>query len=220
MESLKSHGKGHGISKAHKCRKPVEYICNLHCDNCLLSFMLCRDLPRALMIGIPLVTIVYLLTNIAYIAVVGGHGILTSGAVAMVSQSFSKIGQKACVWTKVNTAKCLYTCRDLLLHVGLQPLHNLPTHLFVADPEFFVRQGPENFSGPLDLKVRWVPKRFYPPLDLRLGLKLYVIYCLCEVNLLCAGCWRGKDGPCCMVDSHFCRMLNLWLCEWPGLQWC
>ncbi|KAL9975672.1 hypothetical protein ACROYT_G012858 [Oculina patagonica] len=43
-----------------------------------------RDLPRALMIGIPLVTIVYLLTNIAYIAVVGGYGILNSGAVAMV----------------------------------------------------------------------------------------------------------------------------------------
>uniref|UniRef100_A0A6P8J3L0 b(0,+)-type amino acid transporter 1 n=1 Tax=Actinia tenebrosa TaxID=6105 RepID=A0A6P8J3L0_ACTTE len=42
-----------------------------------------RDLPRALMIGIPLVTICYLLTNIAYIAVVGGEGILTSGAVAM-----------------------------------------------------------------------------------------------------------------------------------------
>jgi len=37
------------------------------------------------MIGIPLVTIVYLLTNIAYIAVVGGERILTSGAVAMVS---------------------------------------------------------------------------------------------------------------------------------------
>lgn len=43
-----------------------------------------RDLPRALMIGIPLVTIVYLLTNIAYIAVVGGDGILNSAAVAMV----------------------------------------------------------------------------------------------------------------------------------------
>lgn len=42
-----------------------------------------RDLPRALLIGIPLVTIVYLLTNIAYIAVIGGEGILTSGAVAM-----------------------------------------------------------------------------------------------------------------------------------------
>lgn len=49
-------------------------------------FTLYRDLPRALLIGIPLVTIVYLLTNIAYIAVIGGEGILTSGAVAMVSQ--------------------------------------------------------------------------------------------------------------------------------------
>lgn len=34
-------------------------------------------------------TIVYLLTNIAYIAVVGGERILTSGAVAMVSESVS-----------------------------------------------------------------------------------------------------------------------------------
>lgn len=49
-----------------------------------------RDLPRALMIGIPLVTIVYLLTNIAYIAVVGGDGILNSGAVAMVSHVLGK----------------------------------------------------------------------------------------------------------------------------------
>lgn len=59
--------------------------------NCLLFFFtLYRDLPRALMIGIPLVTIVYLLTNIAYIAVVGGERILTSGAVAMVSESVTK----------------------------------------------------------------------------------------------------------------------------------
>lgn len=54
------------------------------------SFTLYRDLPRALMIGIPLVTIVYLLTNIAYIAVVGGERILTSGAVAMVSECVTK----------------------------------------------------------------------------------------------------------------------------------
>ena len=47
-------------------------------------FSVPRDLPRALMIGIPLVTVCYLLVNIAYIAVVGGHGILTSGAVAVV----------------------------------------------------------------------------------------------------------------------------------------
>mgnify|MGYP007058635885 FL=1 len=37
------------------------------------------------MIGIPLVTIVYILTNIGYIAVVGKDGILESGAVALVS---------------------------------------------------------------------------------------------------------------------------------------
>ena len=53
-------------------------------DHLLLFF---RDLPRALMIGIPLVTIVYILTNIGYIAVVGKDGILESGAVALVSLS-------------------------------------------------------------------------------------------------------------------------------------
>ena len=36
------------------------------------------------MIGIPLVTVCYLMTNIAYVTVVGKTGILTSGAVAMV----------------------------------------------------------------------------------------------------------------------------------------
>ena len=69
--------------------------CCIFCNNSqginfLLSFSLYRDLPRALMIGIPMVTIVYLLTNIAYIAVVGGERILTSGAVAMVSECITK----------------------------------------------------------------------------------------------------------------------------------
>ena len=50
-----------------------------------IIFVIFRDLPRALMIGIPLVTIAYLLTNIACIDVVGGHCILSLGAVAMVS---------------------------------------------------------------------------------------------------------------------------------------
>ena len=50
-----------------------------------IIFVIFRDLPRALMIGIPLVTIAYLLTNIACIDVVGGHCILNSGAVAVVS---------------------------------------------------------------------------------------------------------------------------------------
>ena len=55
-------------------------------------FVIFRDLTRAPMIGIPLVTnayllttIAYLLTNIAYHSVIGGHGIFNSGAAAMVS---------------------------------------------------------------------------------------------------------------------------------------
>ena len=48
-------------------------------------FVIFRDLTRAPMIGIPLVTIAYLLANIAYHSVIGGHGIFNSGAAAMVS---------------------------------------------------------------------------------------------------------------------------------------
>ena len=61
-----------------------------------IIFVIFRDLPRALMIGIPLVTIVYLLTNIAYIAVVGGHGILNSEAVAMVSITHNNAQETCC----------------------------------------------------------------------------------------------------------------------------
>ena len=59
-----------------------DHATHLHDFIVLLLFL--RDLPRALMIGIPLVTIVYLLTNIGYIAVVGKDGILEAGAVALV----------------------------------------------------------------------------------------------------------------------------------------
>ena len=50
-----------------------------------IIFVIFRDLPRALMIGIPLVILVFLFDNIAYSAVIGGHGIFNLGAVVMVS---------------------------------------------------------------------------------------------------------------------------------------
>ena len=46
---------------------------------------LCRNIPRAIGIGIPLVTIVYLLTNIAYFSVLSKQEIIDGGAVAVVS---------------------------------------------------------------------------------------------------------------------------------------
>ena len=48
-------------------------------------FVIFRDLTRAPMIGTSLVIFVFLLTNIAYHSVIGGHGIFNSGAAAMVS---------------------------------------------------------------------------------------------------------------------------------------
>jgi hypothetical protein len=53
--------------------------------NCFYIKLLCRNIPRAIGIGIPLVTIVYLLTNIAYFAVLSKEEIIEGGAVAVVS---------------------------------------------------------------------------------------------------------------------------------------
>lgn len=50
----------------------------------LVTFSLCRNLPRANVIGVLLVTILYILTNISYLVVLGIDGLLDSDAVAVV----------------------------------------------------------------------------------------------------------------------------------------
>lgn len=47
-----------------------------------------RNLPRAIYIGMPIVTIIYVLTNLAYFVVIPGDEMKTSVAVAVVSWSF------------------------------------------------------------------------------------------------------------------------------------
>ena len=49
------------------------------------SLVLCRDMPKAITIGISLTTVCYLMVNVAYITVLGKAGILKSEAVAVVS---------------------------------------------------------------------------------------------------------------------------------------
>ena len=44
-----------------------------------------RDMPRAIYLSIPLVTIVYCLTNVAYISIVSPEEVKESNAVAVVS---------------------------------------------------------------------------------------------------------------------------------------
>ena len=47
----------------------------------------CRTLPLGVMGGLTVVTLFYLLVNVAYIAVLGGPGMLESEAVAQVSRA-------------------------------------------------------------------------------------------------------------------------------------
>jgi amino acid transporter len=50
-----------------------------------LVFIFPRNLPRAIYIGMPIVTIIYVLTNLAYFVVIPGDEMKASLAVAVVS---------------------------------------------------------------------------------------------------------------------------------------
>jgi len=51
------------------------------------SLLYYRNLPRAILISMPIVTIVYLLANIAYFAAMSPEDLLASDAVAVVCAS-------------------------------------------------------------------------------------------------------------------------------------
>lgn len=71
-------------------KDPYKWVSMLHtnclfvfCETISLSLSLSRNLPRAICISMPVVTIIYVITNIAYFAVLSTDSILSSDAVAV-----------------------------------------------------------------------------------------------------------------------------------------
>lgn len=64
-----------------------ELICEFDCTICARCVASLRNLPRAIYISIPLVTFVYTLTNIAYFSSMSPEELLSSNAVAVVSNA-------------------------------------------------------------------------------------------------------------------------------------
>ena len=73
-------------------------------------------MPRAIVIGISLTTVCYLMVNVAYVTVLGSAGILASEAVAVVSlgrHKFPTLHSKLCMYITQTTLNWYH----LLSHV-------------------------------------------------------------------------------------------------------
>lgn len=65
-------------------KKPQQQISSI---KTFFILLICRNLPRAICISMPVVTVVYVITNVAYFAVLSSEEILASDAVAVSHSS-------------------------------------------------------------------------------------------------------------------------------------
>jgi hypothetical protein len=64
---------------------PILFIFSSPFLNLISKYLFCRNVPRSIVISIPLVTVCYVLINISYLAVMTSAEMIESEAVAIVS---------------------------------------------------------------------------------------------------------------------------------------
>ena len=81
-------------SGGSRLARPFEWKCDKDAKPSydLLLLFSYRDLPLSILIGIPLVTVCYVLVNIAYLAVLTPAEVMESSAVAVVSDNCRLLG--------------------------------------------------------------------------------------------------------------------------------